>query len=175
MRDADHEDSRRVIRSSVAPLVLLIPLGRRPDGEDPAVYRALFDRAESSQFVLDHQSRIRRANAAAMRLFAASEGQLRGRPFPEILAEAARPEFQRLIAAAREHPAGSGPIPLAGRRSDGSTFPATAEIVRASHGAEESFGVVVRDLRARSPAPEGARPRFNPGQMFIASRIQELV
>jgi PAS domain S-box-containing protein len=167
---------RRLVRqlpiSSLGHSLLLIPFARKPPEEDPAVYRDLFDQARDGRLVLDPQAQILHANPAAAQLFGASEERLRGVPFTELLAPAARPGFTSALATIRKPPARLGPIAIEGRFSDGSTFPIELEVV---HGAEKRYGVVVRDARTsdrHSPPPAG---RFNPGQVLIAGRIQELV
>lgn len=168
--------SSRLFAYGVAGSVLVIPFLGRADAEDPAVYRALFDRADLSQFVLDQRGHIRRANPSANRLFGTVEVQLRGRPFSDLLTQGTQAGFAQALAATRGPRTEWGPIRLEGRSPSGSVFPIEVEVCRVVHGAEESYGVVVRDAHGGTPpTPRGPAGRFNPGQMLIASRIQELV
>jgi PAS domain S-box-containing protein len=143
-----------------------------PSNEDPTVYQAMFDQARDGRFVLDAEANILHANPAAVRLFRALEGTLRGLPFSELLTPAALAGFRGAMEATRIHPSRVGPVPLTGRAADGSTFPIEVEVI---HGTETRYGVVVRDGRTPGRVSRIPGPRFNPGQMLIASRIQELV
>ncbi|MGC2289004.1 MAG: PAS domain-containing protein [Thermoplasmata archaeon] len=163
---------RRLFEYGLASTVLAIPFVRRPAGDDPAVYRDMFDQARDGRFVLDTQGYIVHANPAAARLFGASELILRGVPFSELIAVGARAGFLATLASIRKPPSRAGPIELEGRFRDGSTFPIEIEVV---HGTEDRFGVVVRDGRTIGRIPSTPAGRFNPGQVLIASRIQELV
>jgi PAS domain S-box-containing protein len=162
---------RRPVVAGLASLVLAVASDRKPPGEDPALYQAMFDQARDSRFVLDPDATILHSNPAAARLFGASEVTLRGVPFAELLAPGARAAFKAAWEVTQSYPSHAGPIPLMGRFSDGSMFPIEIDVV---HGTADRWGVVARDARpsGRGPTPPG---KFNPGQMLIASRIQELV
>jgi PAS domain S-box-containing protein len=131
----------------------------------------MFDQARDSRFVLDPEATILHANPAAARLFGASEVTLRGVPFSELLAPGARAAFRAALEVTRSFPSHAGPIPLMGRSADGSMFPIEIDVV---HATADRWGIVARDARptGRGPTPPA---KFNPGQMLIASRIQELV
>lgn len=161
--------SLRLRAYGLASAVLVIPFARSPAEEDPTVYRAMFDQARDGRFVLDPEGQILHANPAAAHLFGASEEALRGVAFSELLDAEARPTFQAILVATRTPPARAGPIPLKARSANGSPFPIEIDV---DHGTKERYGVVARDARAARPPPAG---KFNPGQMLIASRIQELV
>jgi PAS domain S-box-containing protein len=150
----------------------VIPFLRKPADVDPAVYRNMFDQASDGRFVLDATATILHANLAAARLFGAAEAALYLVPFSELLAPTAREEFQHALAAIVRPPSRIGPIALVGRFADGSTFPIEVELVRTTN---DRYGVVVRDRRVAAKDPRSAPGRFNPGQVLIASRIQELV
>jgi PAS domain S-box-containing protein len=150
----------------------VIPFLRKPAEEDPAVYRTMFDHASDGRFVLDSTATILHANLAAARLFGASEAALYLVPFSELLAPASRVEFQQALAAIVRPPSHIGPITFEGRFADGSTFPIEVDLVRST---VDRYGVVVRDRRVTAKDPRSAPGRFNPGQVLIASRIQELV
>jgi PAS domain S-box-containing protein len=150
----------------------VIPFPRKPAGEDPGVYRAMFDQASDGRFVLDSNATILHANLAGARLFGAAEAALYLVPFSELLAPTAQAGFQKALAATQRPPSRFGPIALEGRFADGSTFPIEVELVRST---PDRFGVVVRDSRAKARDLRPAPGRFNPGQVLIASRIQELV
>lgn len=164
-----------IVASISAASVLVIPFFGRSDGEDPVVYRALFDHGVHGQLVLDRQGLIRRANPSACRLFGWGDAQLHGRPFSELLTPGTRTQFGQALVATRDPNSARGWTSLEGRSSDGSTFPIEVELILAIHGAEGSFGVIVRDGRDAPSRIRGAPARFNPGQLLIASRIQELV
>jgi PAS domain S-box-containing protein len=150
----------------------VIPFLRKPPEVDPAVYRSMFDQASDSRFVLDSTATILHANLAAARLFGAAEAALYLVPFSELLAPASRGEFQQALAAVVKPPSRVGPLALEGRFADGSTFPISVELVRST---VDRYGVVVRDRRVTAKDPGSPTGRFNPGQVLIASRIQELV
>jgi PAS domain S-box-containing protein len=150
----------------------VIPFLRKPPGEDPAVYRAMFDQANDARLVLDNHSIVLHANPTAARLFGAAENALYGVPFSELLMPPSRPAFLRALATIQKPPARAGPIPLDGRFSDGSDFPIEIELF---HGTVERFGVVVHRRTGGPPGGPSTRGRFNPAQVLIASRIQELV
>jgi PAS domain S-box-containing protein len=163
----------RLVGRAVLSSVLLIPFARKPAAsEDPGLYRAMFDQATDARFVLDAHGIILHSNPAACRLFGAAETALYGVPFTELLAPNGRPSYQSSIAAIQKPPARAGPIPLEGRYANGTIIPIEIEIV---HGTEERYGVVVRERRPEAPGGPASRGRFNPGQMLIAGRIQELV
>jgi PAS domain S-box-containing protein len=161
--------SKRLVSWGLASAVLVVPFDRTSSDEDPGVYRALFDQARDARFVLDPEGQILHANPAAAHLFGASEGALRGVAFTELLDAEARPTFQAILVATQTPAARAGPIPLKARSAKGTPFQIEVDVV---HGTKERYGVVARDVRAVRPPPAG---RFNPGQMLIASRIQELV
>jgi PAS domain S-box-containing protein len=150
----------------------LIPFARKPQAEDPAVYRSLFDDAGDARFVLDAHATVLHANTAATRLFGATETALHGLPFSELVAPQSAGGLQNVLAATRTPPARAGPVALDARFADGTIFPIEIEVI---HGTADRYGIVVRDRRARAKTPGPAARKFNPGQVLIASRIQELV
>jgi PAS domain S-box-containing protein len=150
----------------------VIPFLRKPAEVDPAVYRTMFDQASDGRFVLDASATILHVNLAAARLFGAAEAALYLVPFSELLAPTAREGFQQALAATVRPPSRIGPIALEGRFADGSIFPIELELVRTT---PDRYGVVVRDRRVSAKDARSSSGRFNPGQVLIASRIQELV
>jgi PAS domain S-box-containing protein len=163
---------RRLIAFSVASSVLAIPPEQKPAGEDPAVYQAMFDQARDGRLVLDSEMIILHANPAAVRLFGATEGALYRVPFSELLAPGVRANFLSVMQLVQSVPSRAGPLPLMGRFASGSTFPIEVEVV---HGTADRYGIVVRDGRSQAKGPGSPTAKFNPGQMLIASRIQEMV
>ena len=163
---------RRLLAFAVASSVLAAPAARRPPDEDPTVYQAMFDQARDGRLVLDSDMIVLHANPAAVRLFGATEGALYRVPFSELLAPAVRSNFLSVMELVQSVPSRAGPLPLVGRFANGTTFPIEIEVV---HGTADRYGVVVRDGRAAPRGPSAPSAKFNPGQMLIASRIQELV
>jgi PAS domain S-box-containing protein len=157
---------------TAAGSVLVIPFPRKPADEDPAVYKTMFDQARDARFVLDSNALILHANPSAARLFGATEGALYRVPFSELIAPTDRPSFLGALAAVKTPPSRAGPLALDGRFSDGSVFPIEVDVV---HGTKDRYGVVVRERRAAPSGGAAAPGRFNPGQLLIAGRIQELV
>jgi PAS domain S-box-containing protein len=166
------ELARRLVAFSVAGSVLAVPSARKPPDEDPTVYQAMFDQARDGRLVLDSEMIVLHANPVAVRLFGATEGALYGVPFSELLAPAVRNNFLSVIELVQSVPSRAGPLPLVGRSANGATFPIEIEVV---HGTVDRYGVVVRDARLAPRSPSTPAAKFNPGQMLIASRIQELV
>jgi PAS domain S-box-containing protein len=164
--------SQRLFDYTLAGSVLVIPFLRKPAEEDPAVYKTMFDQASDARFVLDSNAVILHANPSAARLFGATEGALYGVPFSELITPAERPSFLGALAAVKTPPSRAGPLALEGRFSDGSAFPIEVDVV---HGTKDRYGVVVRQRKAGPPSGPAAPGRFNPGQLLIAGRIQELV
>jgi PAS domain S-box-containing protein len=169
---AREELGRRLVAFSVAASVLAVPSARKPPGDDATVYQAMFDQARDGRFVLDSEAIILHANPFAVRLFGATEGALYRVPFSELLAPTARANFLGVMELVQAVPSRAGPLPLLGRSANGSTFPIEIEVV---HGTVDRYGVVVRDARLVPKGPSPPAAKFNPGQMLIASRIQELV
>lgn len=150
--------------------VLVVPFLRTPVGDDPEVYRAMFDQAADGRFVLDGHFHILHANRAATQLFRASETLLRGVVFSELIAAESRAEFTRALAVVHTPSSRFGPAPYQGRASDGSTFPVDVEVV---HGTTDRYGIVTREARPPTSSPPSGR--LTPGRLLIADRIEELV
>ena len=164
--------SRRLAAFAIASSVLGVPAARKPGEDDATVYQALFDQARDGRLVLDSEMIILHANPAAVRLFGATEGALYKVPFSELLSPAVRSAFLGVLQSVQSVPSRAGPLPLVGRAANGSTFPIEIEVV---HGTADRYGIVVRDGRTLGRVPGTPTGKFNPGQMLIASRIQELV
>lgn len=161
----------RLRLARISSSILLIPFGRRPAGDETAVYRAMFDQSSEGRFVTDPLMVILHTNPAATLLFRAAENALYGVPFSELLAPGSRPRFASTIDSMKRSPSRAGPLPLEGRRSDGALFAIEAEII---HGSELRYGIIVREVRSPD-TPSRPAGGFNPGQMLIARRIEELV
>ncbi|HET9073155.1 MAG TPA: PAS domain S-box protein [Solirubrobacteraceae bacterium] len=121
-----------------------------PDLE--GVYRSLIDTAPDGMVIVDEQARIVLVNAEAERMFGYAREELLGQSIEVLLPLPVRERHETLRSAFAADPhtrfRGAG-LELAGRRADGSTFPADVSLspVRTDGGLLISAGV--RDMSAR--------------------------
>jgi len=129
-----------------------------------ARFRALLEAAPDAMVCVDADGRITMVNAQVERLFGYQREELEGQPVEILVPDAAQARHpgQRAgyVAHPRQRPMGAG-RELAGRRRDGSTFP--AEISLAVIDTEEGTLVTaaVRDVTDRQRADELARANRN--------------
>ena len=117
-----------------------------------ARFRGLLEAAPDAMVCVDHDGRIALVNAQTERLFGYGRDELVGQPVEILIPDHVRglhPAHRTgYMADPRPRPMGAG-MELAGRRRDGSTFP--AEVSLAAMGSDEGLLVtaVVRDVAER--------------------------
>lgn len=117
---------------------------------------AVFDSAMDAIVIIDGSHRMRRANAAALKMFGADEAALIGQPVDLLLPERFRAghgaridSFGRSGITSRA----MGPQSVVhGRRLDGSEFPAEASMSHLVIDGEHLFTVILRDVTERQRA-----------------------
>jgi PAS domain S-box-containing protein len=124
--------------------------------------RAFADLLESTpdaMVCVDDQGRIAGVNAEAEKLFDYARADLAGQPIEILVPEGTRHPHaghrDRYLACPRSRPMGAGKD-LAGRRSDGSTFPAEISLSTIHTADGILIATAVRDLTERQQAAETA-------------------
>jgi len=147
--------------------------------DDGATFRAFFDVAPLPFFVLDPDRRIRQANSAAHRTFAAFGPDLAGRPFSTLLSGPSQARLEDAFRSASRDPPFSDPIALESASAAGRGWPMEVTVVRLANRSDAEFGAVLRDLRtAPSPAaasPAGGKATYTLAELLMANRLRELV
>ena len=117
-----------------------------------ALFRRLLEAAPDGIVAVDHGGHIALANAEAERLFGYGPGDLVGRPIEALVPDHLRGAHARhrtgYHAEARTRPMGLG-LELAGRRRDGSAFPAEISLSPLQTDAGPLVIGVVRDVTER--------------------------
>ncbi|MCI4321852.1 MAG: PAS domain-containing protein, partial [Thermoplasmata archaeon] len=126
-------------------------------------------------FVLDRERRIRRANAAALRTFAAFGPELGGRPFSSLLSGPSQARVDDAFRSASREPPISDSVTAESASAAGKGWPMELTIVRLPSRKEAEFGAVLRDLRV-APSPAGAeKGAYTLAELLMANRLRELV
>lgn len=115
-------------------------------------HRALFESAPDGIVVVDESGLIRDANAEAEHMFGYARDELDGQPIEVLVPESARESHEghrtRYVSSPVRRPMGIG-MELAGRRKDGSTFPAEISLNRMVDENGSYTVATVRDVSAR--------------------------
>ena len=144
---------------------------------DDHLLAGLLEAAPDAMVCVDADGRIALVNAQTERLFGYGRDELIGQPVETLVPEAAReihPAHRAgYLADPRPRPMGAG-MELAGRRRDGSTFP--AEVSLAAMGSDEGLLItaVVRDVTERLEiAAEGERLRTQAERGKLERHLQQ--
>ena len=117
-----------------------------------ARFRGLMEAAPDAMVCVDRDGRIALVNAQTERLFGYGRDQLVGQPVEILVPDQARglhPAHRAgYLADPRARPMGAG-LELAGRRRDGSTFPAEVSLAAMGSGEGLLVTAVVRDVSER--------------------------
>ncbi|HZY71039.1 MAG TPA: PAS domain-containing protein [Thermoplasmata archaeon] len=161
---------------ALVPLVGAIPfLGGAGAPEDSAHFFALFEMHPDPNLILDRTRRIRRANPAAVRLFAGPGGALTGRMFAELIDVRSRDAIDRAMTAAVGGAATPTAIAADARAADGTVFPVAVYVGGLRKESGEGFEVIVQDFRGRAGPVPAPVPAFNLAGLLVAKRLKELV
>jgi PAS domain S-box-containing protein len=147
--------------------------------DDGGTFRAFFDAAPLPFFLLDPDRRVRQANRAALRTFAAFGPDLSLRPFSSLLSGPSQQRLEEAFRSAAQDPGGSFSIAAESASAAGKGWPMEVTILRLREGERPPFGAVVRDLRAAPPRPgppsEGEKGTYTLAELLMANRLRELV
>ncbi len=117
-----------------------------------ARFRALFEAAPDAMVGVDAEGRIVMVNGQAERLFAYSRDELLGQPVEILVPEAVRhahPDYRtRYFSRPTTRPMGVG-LELAGRRSDGTEFPAEISLSALEGDGGMVVTAAIRDVTER--------------------------
>ena len=117
------------------------------------MFQRLFEHAPDALLVIDRAGRIARSNARALSLFHTSAGALAGRHFETLVPERFRAQLAEFFPIPLP-PDLSGGIELAGRRDDGSEFPADIMLSPLDLTDDPHALAVIRDITERTRASE---------------------
>jgi PAS domain S-box-containing protein len=115
-------------------------------------FAAILEEAPDAMVCIAADGRIVLVNAETERLFGYRRAELVGQPVEILVPDAARAAHPGhragYIASPRHRPMGAG-LPLAGRRRDGSTFPAEISLSAIGTGEGILVAAAIRDVTAR--------------------------
>lgn len=158
------------------PTVLAIPfLGGGGPTDDSAHFMALFEMQPDGNFLLDRARRIRRANPAAVRLFAGPGRSLAGQLFTDLIEARSREAIERALTNAIGGSAPPSAVAADARGADGTVFPVAVYVGALRKEPGEGFEVIVQDFRDRTGAAARPAATFDFGGLLVAKRLKELV
>ncbi len=133
----------------------------QPDDLTPVLMAQLFDATSAAIIVVDAEQRIVRFNGSAESIFGYNERELLGKPLetliPERFAQVHRKHVHAFGASAEQSRSMGERRAVAGRRKDGSEFPASAGITKLVHEHRELFAVILTDSSERHRMEAEAR------------------
>jgi PAS domain S-box-containing protein len=148
-----------------------------PSTHAEAKFRGLLEAAPDAIVCVDTDGTIALVNAQAEALFGYTRGELFGRPVELLVPDAHRSlhveQRQRFARAPRTRPMGVG-LELAGRRKDGSVFPAEISLASITTGEGTLITAAIRDVTDRIEAErERDRLRAEDEQHRLAARLEQ--
>lgn len=131
----------------------------QPNGETaPARFAHVLDIATEGIIVIDRQQNVVLFNRGAERAFGYATAEILGQPFERLIPERYGVEHRRHVDEFAVAPTASRLMgdrrPVAGRRKDGSEFPAEVSICKFEERGEIFFASIIRDVSERKKAEE---------------------
>jgi len=146
---------------------------------------AILGIAEDAVIIVDGDQRIRFFNQGAERVFGYSSSELAGEPLEVLLPEPSRPAHHARLKEFRRSGQGARRMgergEIAGRRKDGSVFPAEASICKLESAGGVIYCAILRDVTERrrqaealQRAKEEAEAATQAKSLFLANMSHEI-
>lgn len=165
---------------SVAGLLVVVVVSALVRGlsRENLRFRSLLDASPDGVLVVDPEGRIALTNPAAEEIFGYPREELVGRSVemlvPEGLREVHARERRAYMASPRRRPMGTG-LDLAGRRKDGSVFPADIVLSPLRLGRASFVLAIVRDISERTRMMEALRASESRFRTVVESSGEAIV